>query len=62
MLGTFRSILRHTLSLTTSLTRQVGIRVDVKKRGCSGNAFHLEYATDIKPMEEIIATDGKAAR
>eukprot|EP00045_Choanoeca_perplexa_P007317 m.65001 g.65001 ORF g.65001 m.65001 type:complete len:141 (-) comp14023_c0_seq1:1672-2094(-) len=49
---------KHIKLLLDKQKDAVGIRVDVKKRGCSGNAFHLEYANDIKPMEETITTDG----
>ncbi|EDQ87253.1 uncharacterized protein MONBRDRAFT_27457 [Monosiga brevicollis MX1] len=36
----------------------VGLLVDIRKRGCSGNAFHLDYAEQIKPGDEVVEVDG----
>lgn len=36
----------------------VGIRVGVKKGGCSGLAYTIEYADDIKKFEEVINDKG----
>jgi iron-sulfur cluster assembly protein len=35
-----------------------GIRVGVKKGGCSGLAYTIEYADDIKKFEEVVEKDG----
>ena len=32
----------------------VGLRISVRTRGCSGNAFHLEYATEKNKFDEEI--------
>lgn len=31
-----------------------GLRISVRTRGCSGNAFHLEYATEKEKMDEEV--------
>jgi len=36
----------------------VGLRIGVRTKGCSGFAYHAEYAEDIKPMEEVVEQDG----
>ena len=36
----------------------IGVRVGVKSGGCAGMAYIMEYATDIKPNEEIIEEKG----
>lgn len=35
-----------------------GIRVGVKKGGCSGLAYIIEYADEAQPYEEIVETKG----
>lgn len=35
-----------------------GIRVGVKTRGCSGNAYEVEYATEPKPGDEVVKDKG----
>ena len=35
-----------------------GIRVGLRQRGCNGMSYVMEYATDIKPNEEIIEEQG----
>lgn len=36
----------------------LGIRVGVKKGGCSGLAYTIEYADDIKKFEEVVEDKG----
>ena len=36
----------------------IGVRVGVKSGGCAGMSYVMEYATDIKPNEEIIEEKG----
>lgn len=36
----------------------VGIRVGVKKGGCSGLAYTIEYADDIQKFEEVVEDKG----
>lgn len=36
----------------------VGVRVGVRKGGCSGLAYTIEYADDIKKFEEVVDDKG----
>ena len=36
----------------------IGVRVGVKSGGCAGLSYIMEYATDVKPNEEIIEEKG----
>ena len=36
----------------------IGVRVGVKSGGCAGMSYVMEYATEIKPNEEIIEEQG----
>ena len=35
-----------------------GIRVGVTSKGCSGHSYQVEYAEDIRPLEEVVEQDG----
>ena len=36
----------------------VGIRIGVRKGGCSGMAYTMEFATEKKPLEEVVEQKG----
>jgi iron-sulfur cluster assembly protein len=36
----------------------LGIRIGVRTRGCSGNAYTLEYADSLNPHDEVIEEKG----
>jgi iron-sulfur cluster assembly accessory protein len=36
----------------------VGLRVGIKKTGCSGLSYKMEYATEIKKFEEVLEDKG----
>ncbi len=44
--------------LTQRGKESLGIRVGVKKGGCSGLAYVIEYADDVQPFEEVIEDKG----
>ena len=35
-----------------------GLRIGVKKGGCAGMEYTMEYATAINPMDEVVEQDG----
>ena len=38
--------------------KAIGVRVGVKSGGCAGMSYIMEYATNIKPNEEVIEDKG----
>ena len=38
--------------------KSLGVRVGVKSGGCAGLSYVMEYATDIKPNEEVVEEKG----
>ena len=38
--------------------KTIGVRVGVKSGGCAGLSYIMEYASDIKPNEEVIEEKG----
>jgi iron-sulfur cluster assembly protein len=36
----------------------LGIRVGVTNKGCSGHSYQVEYATEARPLEEVIEQEG----
>ena len=35
-----------------------GLRIGVKKGGCAGMEYTMEYVTSVDPMEEVVEQDG----
>jgi iron-sulfur cluster assembly protein len=36
----------------------LGIRVAVTSKGCSGHSYQVEYATEARPLEEVVEQEG----
>ena len=36
----------------------LGIRVGVTNKGCSGHSYQVEYATESRPLEEVVEQEG----
>ncbi len=59
---------KKAVTLTPAAVRQItrlmekqgstGLRIGVKKGGCAGMEYTMDYATDINPMDEVIEQDG----
>ena len=62
--------MKTTLTLSPSAVKRVrslveraekpvlGIRVGVTNKGCSGHSYKVEYATEARPLEEVVEQDG----
>ena len=35
-----------------------GLRIGVKKGGCAGMEYTMDYASEVNPMDEVVETDG----
>lgn len=56
------------VSMTAAATAQIrrlmerdghqGLRIGVKKGGCAGMEYTMDYAAEIAPMDEVIEQDG----
>ena len=44
--------------MSEAQNQTIGVRIGVKSGGCAGMSYVMEYATDIKPNEEIIEEKG----
>ena len=44
--------------MSEAQSQTIGVRIGVKSGGCAGMSYVMEYATDIKPNEEIIEEKG----
>ncbi len=44
--------------MSQAQNQTIGVRIGVKSGGCAGMSYVMEYATDIKPNEEIIEEKG----
>ncbi len=59
---------KQAVTLTPAAVRQIsrlmakqgstGLRIGVKKGGCAGMEYTMDYVTDINPMDELIEQDG----
>lgn len=41
-----------------SQTPVIGLRVGVEKGGCAGMSYTMDYATEIKPFDEVVESHG----
>jgi iron-sulfur cluster assembly protein len=56
------------VTLTPAATRQIarlmtrdghqGLRIGVKKGGCAGMEYTMEYANTVNPLDEVVEQDG----
>ena len=56
------------VSLTPAATRQIarlmaregsqGLRIGVKKGGCAGMEYTMDYVTSVNPLDEVVEQDG----
>ena len=56
------------VTLTPAATRQIarlmardghqGLRIGVKKGGCAGMEYTMDYATTVNPLDEVVEVDG----
>jgi iron-sulfur cluster assembly protein len=56
------------VTLTPAATRQIarlmakegskGLRIGVKKGGCAGMEYTMDYVKDVNPLDEIVEQDG----
>lgn len=37
---------------------RAGLRIGVKKGGCAGMEYTMDYADDVDPLDEVVETDG----
>ena len=59
---------KQAVTLTTAATRQIarlmsqngtaGLRIGVKKGGCAGMEYTMDYVADVNPMDEVVEKDG----
>lgn len=59
---------KQAITLTPSAIRQIarlmekqgsaGLRIGVKKGGCAGMEYTMDYVTDVNPMDEVVEQDG----
>lgn len=59
---------KQAVSITETAARQIarlmqkdghkGLRIGVKKGGCAGMEYTMEYAADIDPLDEVVEQDG----
>jgi iron-sulfur cluster assembly protein len=56
------------VSITPAATRQIarlmqregsqGLRIGVKKGGCAGMEYTMDYVTSVNPLDEVVEQDG----
>ena len=59
---------KQAVTMTPAATRQIarlmekdghqGLRIGVKKGGCAGMEYTMDYADNIDPMDEVVEQDG----
>ena len=59
---------KQAVTMTEAAARQIarlmqkeghkGLRIGVKKGGCAGMEYTMEYAAEIAPMDEVVEQDG----
>ena len=59
---------KQAVTMTEAAARQIarlmardghmGLRIGVKKGGCAGMEYTMEYASEINPMDEVVEQDG----
>ncbi len=59
---------KQAVTLTPSAIRQIarlmekqgsaGLRIGVKKGGCAGMEYTMDYVTDVNPLDEVVEQDG----
>jgi len=59
---------KQAVSLTPSAARQIarlmekqgasGLRIGVKKGGCAGMEYTMDYVTEVNPLDEAVVQDG----
>ncbi|WP_102108396.1 HesB/IscA family protein [Oceaniglobus roseus] len=59
---------KQAVTLTPAAQRQIsrlmardghkGLRIGVKKGGCAGMEYTMDYATEIDPMDEVVEVEG----
>jgi iron-sulfur cluster assembly protein len=59
---------KQAVTITSAAARQIaklmardghqGLRIGVKKGGCAGMEYTMDYVTDIDPHDEIVESDG----
>ena len=54
------SQVKNLMDVTKEETKDtiIGLRVKLATKGCSGMAYDVEYASDVKPYEEVIEDKG----
>jgi iron-sulfur cluster assembly protein len=59
---------KQAVTLTSAATRQIarlmtqngtaGLRIGVKKGGCAGMEYTMDFAATVNPMDEVVEQDG----
>ena len=59
---------KQAVTLTPAAARQIkrlmekdghaGLRIGVKKGGCAGMEYTMDFAADVNPMDEVVEQDG----
>ena len=59
---------KQAVTLTAAAAQQIahlmhtkgaqGLRIGVKKGGCAGMEYTMDYITDVNPMDELVEQDG----